>query len=288
MNKNIKSIILLVIILVLAFLTYKFYSLNNMMYTIILGTVTLLLTIYTVIDFINNKDEKSIYSSTIKNIYKTYDSILVKINEIPEFKKHEIIKISTIEDLIYAQIIMKKPIFAYEEEEACSFIIIGEKEICVYTLKMKEDSISQVEELTNKAKSKNKVDKNILDNIDKTTIIRVDDKKSFKVSPIRDKKETKQEEKKEQQEIEKPTKVKVDKDKLTKTLNEKNKKTNKKEEIEYLFDDEIEHLFDEKEEMKLNNIKKKSNKNVKSIKDLDVENIKDNKSKSMKEPIEIL
>ena len=55
------------------------------------------------------------------------------------------------EDLVYAQMVIKKPIYFYEEEKHCSFVLIDAKEICVYILKANnEDELQTFEDMFNK------------------------------------------------------------------------------------------------------------------------------------------
>lgn len=138
-----------------------------------------------------NKDEESIYRSTLKNILKTYDAILVNSEDIPSFKGRNVIKVTNISDLIDAQIELRKPVYYKEYENCCSFILLDSKEVCVYILKLNESIICPVEALieanSTEAKGNNGELLKTLKELEKTTIIKLSDSKLYKVSPIRKK-----------------------------------------------------------------------------------------------------
>ena len=161
-------------------------------YAILTATVAVILVAYAVIYYNESKDNYSIYRNKLRRVINTYDSILVKSEKLPELVDHSIIRVASMEDLVYAQMVIKKPIYFYEEEKSCSFVLIDDKEICVYILKANNDDITATEIVIDEIRrqpTKINVDHSILDDIENTTIIKLDNCKTYKVSLVRPKKE---------------------------------------------------------------------------------------------------
>lgn len=165
----------------------KLYS-----YGIVAGTVTLILFVIFILFCINSRDEESIYKNKLNKLLKTYDSILVKSSTLPSLEDRNIIQVDSFQDLINAQLEIRKPIYYKLQVSCCSFLLLDDKEACTYILKSNDKVVSDLDILINENsivnKKKEKNDYSILKNIDKTSIIMLDNSKSFKVSPIREKK----------------------------------------------------------------------------------------------------
>ena len=165
----------------------KLYS-----YGIVAGTVALILFVVFILFCINSRDEESIYKNKLNKLLKTYDSILVKSSTLPSLEDRNIIQVDSFQDLINAQLEIRKPIYYKLQVSCCSFLLLDDKEACTYILKSNDKVVSDLDILINENsivnKKKEKNDYSILNNIDKTSIIMLDNSKSFKVSPIREKK----------------------------------------------------------------------------------------------------
>ena len=165
----------------------KLYS-----YGIVAGTVALILFVVFILFCINSRDEESIYKNKLNKLLKTYDSILVKSSTLPSLEDRNIIQVDSFQDLINAQLEIRKPIYYKLQVSCCSFLLLDDKEACTYILKSNDKVVSDLDILINENsivnKKKEKNDYSILKNIDKTSIIMLDNSKSFKVSPIREKK----------------------------------------------------------------------------------------------------
>ena len=156
---------------------------------------------------IDNSSPAKAYESNIRNILNTFDSILVQSNAVPKLEGRNIINVETIDDLVDAQLEIRKPICYYKQTESCSFALLDDKEAYIYIEKLNPDVVSpleiEIKENKLKIKSADEMDSEMLRDIEKTTIVKLSNKKSYKVSPIRkDKKkeEEKQEEIKEEKE----------------------------------------------------------------------------------------
>lgn len=192
MKRDSKIILLACISVLFITLSIMLLTTHYQTYAILTFTVSIVLITYTILYYNETKDIYSIYKNELKRIQNTYDSILVKSNTLPELKNHNIIKVASMEDLVYAQMLIKKPIYFYEEEKNCSFVLIDDKEICVYILKANEEIACTTDAVINEIRAKiqqeeKDIDHSILDDIENTTIIKLDNHKTYKVSPIKPK-----------------------------------------------------------------------------------------------------
>lgn len=192
MNREIKLSLLSITGIIFVVGTIFLLGSDYSSYAILTATVAVILVAYAVIYYNESKDNYSIYRNKLRRVINTYDSILVKSEKLPELADHSIIRVASMEDLVYAQMVIKKPIYFYEEEKSCSFVLIDDKEICVYILKANTDDITATEIIIDEIRrqpTKINIDHSILDDIENTTIIKLDNCKTYKVSPVRPKKE---------------------------------------------------------------------------------------------------
>ena len=137
----------------------------------------------------DNSSPAKAYESNVKNILNTFDSILVQSNAVPKLEGRNIINVETIDDLVDAQLEIRKPICYYKQSESCSFALLDDKEAYIYIEKLNPDVVSpleiEIKENKLKNKSQDEMDSEMLRDIEKTTIVKLSNKKSYKVSPIR-------------------------------------------------------------------------------------------------------
>ena len=159
-------------------------------YSIIFGTIFVILLILLGKEILSKYYKSGdAFTRKINNTLKTYDAILVRSN-IPDLKDHNIIVIDNFEDLVDAQVEIRKPIFFQKQTESCSFILLDQNNALIHIEKLSDNIISPLEiVLSDLAKSRKKedVDYSILKDIERTTIIKLENSKSYKVSPIRKK-----------------------------------------------------------------------------------------------------
>ena len=139
-----------------------------------------------------SKNEKENFESNVNNILRLYNSILVKTNSFPDIQDKVIIKLDNIEDLIDAQLEIRKPIYYIKQVQTCSFILIDNDEALVYIMKRNDDDISALDiiikdiNIIRKQEDRRKnISDDLLSDIDRTTIIKLSDTRQFKVSPVR-------------------------------------------------------------------------------------------------------
>jgi len=198
MKINIKGIIFIVIALIIAGIGFYVFKSDFKPYSLLLFAVAVVSLFMGVTAIFDNSSPRKAYDSSVKEIINTFDSVLVKSNSVPKLEGRNIINVESMDDMIDAQLEIRKPICYIKQTESCSFILLDEKEAYIYIKKLNEDVTSPVEIEIKEAKIKNKsqdeMDAEMLREIDKTTVVKLSNKKSYKVSPIRKKDKPKQEE----------------------------------------------------------------------------------------------
>ena len=189
MTRAVKLSLLSIIGTIFVFATIILLSTQFASYAILTATVAVILVSYTIIYYNDTKDHYTMYKNKLRKLINTYDSVLVKSEKLPDMEKHNVIRVASMEDLVYAQMVIKKPIYFYEDERSCSFILMDNPEVCVYILKADPESICSteiiIEEIRKQPEQKVDFDHAILADIENTTIIKLDNKKTYKVSPYR-------------------------------------------------------------------------------------------------------
>ncbi len=175
-----------------------FYQKSLQGYALLCITVALVLAISAIISLVNNSNPTRVYESKVKEFLTTYDSILVKSSSVPQLEGRNIIYVDSMDDLVDAQLEIRKPICYLKQSESCSFVLLDDKEAYVYVEKMHAEDLSpveiEIENLKVKNKSAEEMDSEMLRDIEKTTIVKLSNKKSYKVSPVRKKKPIMEEE----------------------------------------------------------------------------------------------
>lgn len=92
-----------------------------------------------------SRSPEAIYKDELDKILKIYDSILVKCTKIPELSGKNIIETTNMEDLVDAQVELRKPIYYKDEKDSCAFLLMDHDEVCVFILKQREDIVSPLE-----------------------------------------------------------------------------------------------------------------------------------------------
>lgn len=189
MKENLKGIILImvgVVALIGSFYLYNFYYLGA--YAIIGVSAAVILILFGIVAVINGSTTK-LYERNIKRIIKTLGSNLIKSNSVPRLIGKNIILVEKINDLVDAQLEIKKPVCYYKQTESCAFMLLDDKRVYVYIEKLSPDVISPIEieidDIRYKQKKSENLDSEMLRDIEKTTIIKLSNKKSFKVSPVK-------------------------------------------------------------------------------------------------------
>lgn len=192
MKRETKIIIQLISILLLVLVTLYLYLNKLYNYAIVITPIDIILLITLIIYTYTTRDEETLFKSNLNKILKTFDAVLVNSTNLIDLEGKNIIITNNIDDLIDAQLEIRKPIFYYKQTESCSFMLLDTDNALVYTLKKNDSVITPLEialkELEIKKNNREKnLDQSILEQIEKTTIVKLEKGKSYKISPIRSK-----------------------------------------------------------------------------------------------------
>ncbi len=248
-NITIFSIIALIILAVVIIITIISGLIG---FSIILGALFVILTICLGIYLKEEPDEYSAFIKNKKKILKTYDSVIVEVENIPNIAGKNIIKVKSIEDLVDAQLELREPIYYKNDNNSCFFLLLHYNEACIFILRMNEDIISPTEQSIKYMKEEKNLEtpENILESLENTIVFKLDELRSFRISPIRNDK-----------------KIEVIDDTAIKTQikeNKKNKITRDLLEEELSKTAFIKNLKENTEEMEIKKEKELKNKNTKS------------------------
>ena len=87
------------------------------------------------------------YNKKTKKILKKYDAVLVKTKNIPRLYDKNIMLVSNIEDMINAQMEIRKPVYYFVNENSHSFFLLDGEEALVYIVKNNPTIMCVVEKL---------------------------------------------------------------------------------------------------------------------------------------------
>ena len=178
-------------------------------YFMIVDTIPLFMVSFILCILFFSKNEKENFEANVNNILRLYNSILVKTNSYPDLQSKNIIRLDSIEDLIDAQLEIRKPIYYIKQVQTCSFILIDNDEALVYIMKRNSDDISALDiiikdiNIIKKQEDRRKnISDDLLSDIDKTTVVKLSDTRKYKVSPVRkDETTTKKTKKKKKKDV---------------------------------------------------------------------------------------
>ena len=127
------------------------------------------------------------YNGMVNNILKTYDVILVEVENLPEISERKVVNTTSFKDMVNIEYEYRKPVYYIHNDNAYDFILLTDEEAYVYTLK-NDENISSIFETYMKDKEKSKTSNekqlDVLDSLENTTVIKLDDDKEYIVSPM--------------------------------------------------------------------------------------------------------
>lgn len=158
-------------------------------YAIFVFTISVICFFTGIATTIKYRNPSAAYDSRVREILNTFDSILVRSSTVPNLEGRNIVLVMSMDDLVDAQLEIRKPICYLKQTESCSFVLLDDKEAYIYIEKLNDNVESPVEIAMNELKIKNKnkedIDSEMLRDIDKTTIVKLSNQKSYRVSPVR-------------------------------------------------------------------------------------------------------
>ncbi len=193
MKDSVRGFLFLVLCLLVCAIAFFLNSTVYFKYSIFLFALAFVLFLLTIHSFVNAFRKEPPFDKNLRYILNTFDSILVKSNSIPSLEGRSIIEVNSFEDLIDAQLEVRKPICYLRQLDSCSFVLLDDKAAYCYIEKSTPTVVSPLELelrkiLTQKTREKD-IDAELLQNIDKTTIVKLSNLKSYKISPVRKKEE---------------------------------------------------------------------------------------------------
>ena len=185
MNK--KNIICLIITILLLLGSFYLYTIEKYSFLIVVVPLIIVFIYFSFKDVGIKKSPEEEYNSFLKDVMRTYDAVLIDVVDIPNVEGRSIVKVSNFEDLIDAQIEIRKPIYYKRADRSTLFVLLDDKQVCIFILKVDDSEKSSFDRwLSNLEKEKSKFDDSILKDIENTTIVRLDNNKSYRIIPIRD------------------------------------------------------------------------------------------------------
>lgn len=182
-----RNIICLILFFLLLFGALYLYNQKLYTYLIIVVPILFILLFFSIKGIRTKYSPEDEYNIFLKEILKTYDAVLINVVEMPSVDGRSIVKVSNFEDLIDAQIEIRKPIYYKRDDRSTIFVLLDDKQVCINILKVDEEENTQFDRwLADIEKEKNKFDESILAGIENTTIVRLDNNKSYRVIPIKD------------------------------------------------------------------------------------------------------
>ncbi len=130
------------------------------------------------------KSDEVMYEKFMKKIFQAFDKILINVTDIPKLDKKTLVRLNHIDDLVDISERVRKPIYYFEVENACDFMLLNDNEYCIYTLRANDNYKSKFDNyLLDYAKNNNIDNSKMLENLSDTAIIKIEDG-AFKVTRI--------------------------------------------------------------------------------------------------------
>lgn len=296
MKKEVKIGGLALGLIVLVGISFVLYKNGLMNYLIITGTFSVICAIVLVNTLLTTRSDEAQYKSKLRQILRTYDSILVKSKNLPKLDNLNIIRVDTIEDLVDAQMEIRKPIYYQEQTESCAFVLLDNMTACFYTLKVNDAVLCPLEITINELDIINKnsqkaleedIPEDLLSEIERTTIIRLKKGKYVKVSPLRNRKKAIAKEEIKEKLFEKTQDLKMALDEKLGEAKEvvedaKDKVDTKSEEIKEKVADTVEKVSEKAEDI---SIKAEAIKEVVEEQAEDIKEVVNDKAQEAKEAV---
>ena len=134
------ALVVLAIVLIITLVT-ELYS-----FFIVLLALFILLIVSLAIYLKEKPDDYSLYIKEKKRILKTYGSVIIEVETLPNIVGKNIIKVKSMDDLVDAQLELREPIYYKNDNDSCFFLLLHYNEACIYIIKLNESVISPTEQ----------------------------------------------------------------------------------------------------------------------------------------------
>ena len=206
MKNSFNKILLLVLLIVGVVASFILINKKMVEYAFITGTISVILLFLLLGGMVGNRTPEDKYNKFLKDVLRTFDAVLINSDEIPELDGRTMVKVANFEDLIDAQVEIRKPVCYKRDDRSTLFALLDDKQLYYYILRVEENEESPFDDwVKDQKKKKVNFDKNLLSDIENTTIVKLDNNKSYRISPVT-KDESKHEKKKEIKNVKKVTK----------------------------------------------------------------------------------
>ena len=178
------ALVVLAIVLIITLVTelYGFF--------IVLFALFVVLIISLAIYVREKPDDYSVYTKEKKRILKTYGSVIIEVETLPNIVGKNIIRVKSMDDLVDAQLELREPIYYKNDNDSCFFLLLHYNEACIYILRLNDNVISPTEQsirFMGKTGESNDY-QSLLGNIEDTIVFKLDEMRSYKISPVRNNK----------------------------------------------------------------------------------------------------
>ena len=84
------------------------------------------------------KRDLHLYENTLKKMLSTYDGIIVNVKKLPDLTNHQVIDVSSFEELLDAHGEVRMPINFYKDIDRSYFVLLNDKTAWKYTMKKRK------------------------------------------------------------------------------------------------------------------------------------------------------
>lgn len=138
MKKEMKIGLLCLLFLISGLVTYYLSYKELITYAIITGTIGFIVSVLIILLlFFYHEGQEETYQRELRQILKVYDAILVESEKLPSLTEKNVIQITSMKELIDAQLEIRKPIYYKVLPTTCTFVLLDQEEALVYTFTSK-------------------------------------------------------------------------------------------------------------------------------------------------------
>ena len=137
-----KKIILLTLFLIFAGVGIYLWTQDETSYAIYSGIISLFSITMYFASFNKIEEPEVKYKREVNDILKTYDPILIEVENLPELKDKNIVKTLSFKDIVNAEYEYRKPVYYVHNDTSYDFILINKDDADTFTLKEKEENNS--------------------------------------------------------------------------------------------------------------------------------------------------
>ena len=182
------KIVLTILLVIVFFITIVSFVANEKSIALFCLIFTIFIGLLLLHDLRKNSSPEKVYEITVNDILKTYEVILIEIENLPDFSERKLVETQSFNDLVNIEYEYRKPVYYIHNDYSYDFMLMTDEDLYVYTLK-KDNEKKSIFELYMDEKGKQDIESqkqiDVIDSLENTAVIKVDGNKQFVVSPIR-------------------------------------------------------------------------------------------------------